>query len=399
MTPCKKCNGMLTVAQIVLDNGYCMLSEAFKTVSPGVKYTAEHARRKLLQMPLVSINIGEQNSGKSFAILMEKYPDTDYLKISRIFNGLVLQQSSDNSTPLEKSVVKLLLNIAKSDSERKCLRFAIYRASGMSATQARKRYGFENMSEIEEAIKNTQTVHEAITDLANIEEKALLLSCGVEVINSSSSESETSSDELQTVEENLDILKSIDDVPKLLQSCQYNWFEIIQKIEDSTGTEINYSLSESLYEVYSKKNHISEDNNKLLRQSFFAYCSTEIDFHESDRIARSINGEVISESEADNAEDIVTVSEPLSAEGKVLIQKKRRAIQRTKKRKIEKAIAEKRLLCRRESKRASKILEQCPDIGDKIETFVQQHNVGADAWRRTGVLTFDGNVKLKEKVT
>ena len=247
MTPCKKCNGMLTVAQIVLDNGYCMLSEAFKTVSPEVKYTAEHARRKLLQMPLVSINIGEQNSGKSFAILMEKYPDTDYLKISRIFNGLVLQQSSDNSTPLEKSVVKLLLNIAKSDSERKCLWFAIYQASGMSATQARKRYGFENMSEIEEAIKNIQTVHEAITDLANIEEKALLLSCGVEVSNSSSSESETSSDELQTVEENLGIIKSIDDVPKLLQSCQYNWFEIIQKIEDSTGTEINYSLSESLY--------------------------------------------------------------------------------------------------------------------------------------------------------
>ena len=56
---------------------------------------------------------------------MEKYPDTDYLKISRIFNGLVLQQSSDNSTTLEKSVVKLLLNIAKSDSERKCLQYAI----------------------------------------------------------------------------------------------------------------------------------------------------------------------------------------------------------------------------------------------------------------------------------
>ena len=44
---------------------------------------------------------------------------------------------------------------------------------------------------------------------------------------------------------------------------------------------------------------------------------------------------VISESESDNAEDIVTVSEPLSAEGKNLIQKQRRAIQRTKKRRIE----------------------------------------------------------------
>ena len=40
-----------------------------------------------------------------------------------------------------------------------------------------------------------------------------------------------------------------------------------------------------------------------------------------------------------------------------------------------------------------------PDIGERIEQFVQEHKVGADAWRRTGVLTFDGNIKLKDKVT
>ena len=55
------------------------------------------------------------------------------------------------------------------------------------------------MSEIEEAIKNIQTIHKVITDLAHIEEKALLLSCGVEL---SSSESDTSGDELQTVIDN-----------------------------------------------------------------------------------------------------------------------------------------------------------------------------------------------------
>lgn len=38
------------------------------------------------------------------------------------------------------------------------------------------------------------------------------------------------------------------------------------------------------------------------------------------------------------------------------------------------------------------------DIGETIEEFVQDHQVGADAWR-TGVLTFDGNSKLKQKVT
>ena len=62
-------------------------------------------------------------------------------------------------------------------------------------------------------------------------------------------------------------------------------------------------------------------------------------------------------------------------------------------------IAEKRFLCNKSSKRVSKIIQQCPDIGKVIETYVQDRNVGADAWRRTGVLTFDGNVHLKEKVT
>lgn len=45
------------------------------------------------------------------------------------------------------------------------------------------------------------------------------------------------------------------------------------------------------------------------------------------------------------------------------------------------------------------ILTTCPDIGEQMEKYVQEHNVGADAWHRTGVLTFDGNIKLKEKVT
>jgi len=64
-----------------------------------------------------------------------------------------------------------------------------------------------------------------------------------------------------------------------------------------------------------------------------------------------------------------------------------------------KAVAEKRFLSRKTSKKGSKILKQCPDIGKTIETYVQDRNVGADAWRRTGVLTFDGNTSLKQKAT
>ena len=47
----------------------------------------------------------------------------------------------------------------------------------------------------------------------------------------------------------------------------------------------------------------------------------------------------------------------------------------------------------------SKILSECPNIGKVIEDFVSSNNVGADSWRRTGMLTFDGNTRLPQKVT
>ena len=45
------------------------------------------------------------------------------------------------------------------------------------------------------------------------------------------------------------------------------------------------------------------------------------------------------------------------------------------------------------------ILVAFPDIGETIEEYVQERSIGADAWRRTGVFTFDGNSTVKEKVT
>lgn len=54
---------------------------------------------------------------------------------------------------------------------------------------------------------------------------------------------------------------------------------------------------------------------------------------------------------------------------------------------------------RRRSKKVGRILRECPDIGKTIENYVEKCGVGADAWRRTGILTFDGNQRLNKKVT
>ena len=54
---------------------------------------------------------------------------------------------------------------------------------------------------------------------------------------------------------------------------------------------------------------------------------------------------------------------------------------------------------RRRSKKIGKILRECPDIGSTIEKYVEKCGVGADSWRRTGILTFDGSQRLNKKVT
>lgn len=404
---------MLKVANVVLEQGYCTLSEAFKLASPMVKYTAEHARRKLLQMPLICIRIGDPQKGQSCSILMEKFPGTNYSKLGGIINGLVSTQcSAGKGGILQKSVVKMLLSIAQSDRERKCLRYAIYSASGMTPTEARRRYGFQHMKrnakEVEDALAEIQCIREAISDLASIEDTALLQSFGIDVESScSSSESEDDPDEDKELSQSdhehdtvtvREILESVGDPLGLLKKCKYNWFEFLVCLEEQLHKDVS-PVSKPLFDAITVATHGADKDVELLHQSFAAYSTIEDNQYEQDRVARVVNGDIVSESESDDPEEYVGVSEPLSESGKALIAKKRKAIQRRSKRKQEKAIAERHFLSRKGSKRVSKILKDCPDIGETIEAYVREHQVGADAWRRTGVLTFDGNTKIKEKVT
>ena len=81
-------------------------------------------------------------------------------------------------------------HLAHSDREQKTLRYAIFKASGVSQTEARRRYGFEGMNEraanVEKAIADVEEIREAIEGLARIQDKALLQTLGiVEVVSSS----------------------------------------------------------------------------------------------------------------------------------------------------------------------------------------------------------------------
>lgn len=40
---------------------------------------------------------------------------------------------------------------------------------------------------------------------------------------------------------------------------------------------------------------------------------------------------------------------------------------------------------------------ECQDIGSTTENYVKNAGVGADSWRKTGILTFDENHKAEKR--
>jgi len=87
----------------------------------------------------------------------------------------------------------MFLNLAQSDRERQCICYAVFKASGITPTQARHIYGFDSMSQsaskVEETIHDARKIREAIQDISAIQDEALLMQFGlVEQEGSSSSE-------------------------------------------------------------------------------------------------------------------------------------------------------------------------------------------------------------------
>ena len=108
---------------------------------------------------------------------------------------------------------------------------------------------------------------------------------------------------------------------------------------------------------------------------------------------------VESSSKSDNPDNWVGVGNVLSEKGKELVIRQREIFQRSRKRQIAKEIANRHILKRKVPKKVCKTLCKFPNIGQDIEDFVEERQVGADQWRHTGVFTFDGNQKTGPKVT
>ena len=85
-------------------------------------------------------------------------------------------------------LLKQLLRITQTERERECIRYAIYKTSGATPTEARQLYGFENTRLVDTCIKEMKEIYEAAESLAHIQEQALQDTLGFQSNSSKSSE-------------------------------------------------------------------------------------------------------------------------------------------------------------------------------------------------------------------
>ena len=391
---------MLLVARNIEMNGWVKLGEAFKNVFPNVSYTPTYARRRLLQMPLVCICI-DYKPGVHECYLLEHVPGVNYQHFLHLFQA-VNQHTPQQAATLSKQEVKSLLNVCTSDRERAYLRYAVFKASGLSATQAHKRFGFQSITKhaknVEEALERCQFIRNSIDKLANVREKSLLISLGIPVqSDSEESDEESNDDYADSMDDSGNTSnRALSPLLEIVKKSNFNWFEIMEVLTVQCGEEIE---SEQLHEKTGALK-LSNKERQLLNVSYEAFTVSEQCEKERNQIANSLNGYIVSESEDEaTPSEIQKASSPIDPRLHKVILKRRAAIRRKAQRARAKKISEANFLSRKKSQRVQGVLAKFPDIGTKIEEFVRNSNVGADKWRRTGLLTFDGNVKVNQKVT
>ena len=402
--PCLKCTNMIQVASSVLKDGYMLLSFAFKKAYPTQTYKSDIAILRFLQMPLAAVRIGTPESGMAKWFLLEFVCGVDYTKFAHFAEAGLLKNTDSKKPNMTKSEVQQLLKLAGTDRDRELIRYSVYMMSGLAPSRARKEFGFDSIAEraarVEECIKEAQTIRESIDKVADIRDKALLITMGLQDCelclsdSDSNSESDTEPDLFPATTALPNSFPVPEKLKEILDNAHYNFFEAIENLELVCGCKIDF------HELYLKLLSLPLNTHErgLLERSFSSYKASLADYPQV-RDEDALNGYIVSDSDSDNPEDYIGITSIQSERAKKLIFKKRKSLAQKMRRWKAKKIVERNFLSRKTSMHVNSILKQFPEIGKDIESFVADSNVGAEAWRRTGMLTFDGNLKIDKKVT
>ena len=200
------------------------------------------------------------------------------------------------------------------------------------ASQAQKQFGFQQISKnaksVREALEQCQSIRSSIDKLANIQEKSLLISLGIPVESDSEDSDDKTSDSDDGIADPESDMSDSQTLPSLLEivkKSNYNMFEIMESLAVQCGEEV---LAETVYEKIGGLDLISQDR-QLLTVSYEAFIANEQCEQERNRIADSLNGYIVSESEDEVApSEIQNASSPIDPRLHRVILKRRATIRR-----------------------------------------------------------------------
>ena len=175
-----------------------------------------------------------------------------------------------------------------------------------------------------------------------------------------------------------------------------NWLSFVEclKININNLSEEDVERLVEDLSSYIPDSDLTKQEKELAHQSYQVFLAMK-----QEEITNSRN--VVTESESDNPEDWIELKESTIESPKMQkkIRKQGIILKKFKKRLIAKEVVRRSLLKRKVPKRVSRTVLKYPNIGQDIENFARESRIGADSWRRTGILTFSGNVKRGPKLT
>ena len=251
-----------------------------------------------------------------------------------------------------------------------------------------------------EGLKKSDEIQKTVYKLATIEDKCFLEKLGI-LVSSDSSDSESDSDDTGGISDNIGEVSDKEEegdpmdkpqatqehpgprehpgqqehpdeiiteqqpyqidspIPSfhhlllILRNVKLNWFAFVEELKLILHAHSSNVLNQALIDFahHLPYSDVSEEEERLIEQSRQAFLMKERE--------RESTGDIVSDSESDDPELYVDFDNANNLRDP----------------------------------------NKYPNLGKDIESFVRDNRVGADAWRRTGVATFDGYEKKGPRVT
>lgn len=457
---CEECHVLVDVAKFILEEGIVKVSSLYHKFFPKNKYKSDKAVRRFLQLPVAIFTL-ESQSGISCLHVTGYCPSTDYKQLMQWINKLITPEKVSGLDKNTLSALCKLASSDKDRALVKFAACEAAGLTSKQAQKIYGIGSYKELGQkVRVALAEAAQIRQSILELAEIEDIALMKSLRLTDVDSEddNGEFDIESCEEMTLEEtsvegdaadvesshptnscqtvdgsSLHVQNSLlsdrtvgvnnllsppgnsydpDHIEKTalianpapshdvllswLRDHDLNWFaffeEVSQYLRNYTSEVLNQVILD--FTDYLPSSDLTQNEEKCVEVSRQAFLEVQ---------RRNCLENTDIESDSDNDEDQdwcgVQISRVLGEKTLQKIQSEKLRIKRRAERKIAKEIAETCLLKRRVPPAISRLQKKFPSIGKDMEEFVESKKVGADAWRRTGLLTFDGERKRGKKVS